>query len=712
MPERTRIKCSMRTTAASSAAMRKVCRQDARSDGVPVYVEGDSDVVAAGNIVLSSTPIQPRNTFLVNNAAKSPLVRIALALASLKLAVVLMATLAAVIAAATILETKYGRPYAQWFVYNSSWFIALLGLLGINIFFAAAVRWPWKRHQTGFVVTHAGLLVLLAGSIQTFMGGVEGQVVLLESETAAKMTLPQRSQITALWAGRPAEAPYEFTFEGGPADWRPGVTLDLGEVDGLGARVLKYYRHAEPVDQWLSDKEQAGGPLVRFRLEGAERQGAVSHFLSDQDFGDEVFVGPIRLQLQRAATDVMLKDFVDPPLGELGEKGLLLAWFEDHAERILIDDSVNQKISLGQTGAAVEIAAYLPDARPDSHGRFKSTGQAPRNPLLELMVHLPGEQAPLRQLAFAKSPLLNLDGVYGRACPVKFHYYHPAHKPTTAIELLQTSDGKLHSRVFAKGRLAAQGEVRSGSRIFLPGNFTFQIAEYLPHAVRNVVFHPVEIEQDDAKQPEPAAEVEILMAGGAQRIWLQRNHPTHGSRTISTPDGPLRVQLGHAQMPLGFAIKLVDFHRELNPGRQGNAAFSSKVRLVDVRQKVDEERNISMNEPLTHNRLTFYQSGFQEAGHGREASTFSAAYDPGRGLKYAGSLMICLGIAIMFYMRAYFFKGVPKVVSSRLAIPGSKNWWKDGDRRSAPAPHTSLEEEPEGQSVRTGTERAITSLPN
>jgi hypothetical protein len=38
------------------------------------------------------------------------------------------------------------------------------------------------------------------------------------------------------------------------------------------------------------------------------------------------------------------------------------------------------------------------------------------------------------------------------------------------------------------------------------------------------------------------------------------------------------------------------------------------------------------------------------------ASTFSVARDPGRLLKYAGSLMICLGIAMMFYMRAYFFK--------------------------------------------------------
>src|SRR5262245_36596284 len=81
-------------------------------------------------------------------------------LGSLKLAVPLLALLAAVIAMASILEANRGRDYAQWYVYQSRWFAAVLGLLGLNIFCAAAARWPWKRHQTGFVITHCGLLIL------------------------------------------------------------------------------------------------------------------------------------------------------------------------------------------------------------------------------------------------------------------------------------------------------------------------------------------------------------------------------------------------------------------------------------------------------------------------------------------------------------------------------------------------------------------------
>jgi hypothetical protein len=116
------------------------------------------------------------------------------------------------------------------------------------------------------------------------------------------------------------------------------------------------------------------------------------------------------------------------------------------------------------------------------------------------------------------------------------------------------------------------------------------------------------------------------------------------------------LRYGHGDVSLGFALKLENFHREVNPGGEGNAAFASTVRLIDGDLDLDETREISMNEPLTHRRFTFYQSGFNESGHGKETSVLNVAYDPGRTLKYAGSLMICLGIAVMFYMRAYFFK--------------------------------------------------------
>ena len=97
----------------------------------------------------------------------------------------------------------------------------------------------------------------------------------------------------------------------------------------------------------------------------------------------------------------------------------------------------------------------------------------------------------------------------------------------------------------------------------------------------------------------------------------------------------MRTHFTTAQVPLGFSLELVDFKREMNPGKIGNAAYSSVVRVKDKERQLDDERLISMNQPLSHHGFRFYQSSFREAGHGKEASIFSVAYDPGRPLKYS-----------------------------------------------------------------------------
>jgi hypothetical protein len=578
-------------------------------------------------------------------------------LGSLKLAVALLIVLAATIAVATVLEAKHGRAYSQWYVYHSGWFINLLALLGVNIFSAAASRWPWKRHQTGFVITHAGLLVLLAGSLRTFHKGVEGQVTLRVGETATKMHIPNQSQITATWTGRTDEPPYEFSFEHGPVDWREGRTLSLGEIDGIGARVLRYYQHARAVEEWLPDETGQGGPAVKIRVEGPDSE-PVEHVLADDDYGDEAFAGPVRIQLRRATGDAMLRDFLAPPTDNLGKKGLLLAYFENHAERIPVEENLGKKVPLADTGAAVQIVQYMPDATGDAHGNFRSRGVDPKNPLLELRVWLPRLKDPLRQWAFANSSLLNLDFVYGRVCPVKFEYHHPAITQPPAIDLMQTRDGKLYARHFANNQLVSHGVMKVGESIQLSDQSRMSLVEHIVHAREHVAFKPVLVEASSEEKPEAAAEIAVSAGGRTQTVWLQRNHSEHGTRTLTTPDGALQVSFGYAEAPLGFSLNLVNFQRERNPGGIGNASFASLVRVVEAGQ--EEEREIWMNHPLTRNGLTFYQSGFNEGAQGAESSTFSVACDPGRAIKYAGSLMICLGIATMFYMKAYFFKNASR----------------------------------------------------
>ena len=127
--------------------------------------------------------------------------------ASLKLAVMLLVGLAAVLAAATLLESAKGREYAQWYVYKNPWFMALVGLLALNILAATIVRFPWRRGHRGFLLAHAGVLVLLAGAMLSFVAGVEGQLSLEEGQSGDTLVMADRNQLTTVWAQHDKAAP-------------------------------------------------------------------------------------------------------------------------------------------------------------------------------------------------------------------------------------------------------------------------------------------------------------------------------------------------------------------------------------------------------------------------------------------------------------------------------------------------------------------------
>lgn len=599
---------------------------------------------------------------------------------SLRLAVILIVTLAAVLAVATILESSRGREYAQWYVYRSHWFIGLLGLLGLNILAATLIRFPWGLGRIGFVMTHAGLLVLLFGAVQTFTRGVEGTLAFQEGESAKALILGDRSQLTVIrpsqsgshGAGFHGSESAVFAFRPGPVDWPEGKTLDLGYIGGVGLRVLKYYRHAEVEEQWLADPAEANGPAVRFALRsaGAPGPGHPPMFEpseSDSSPGIEAWLseemgplgfGPARFEIHRAAVGTLVEDFLRPPSGEEDAAGVLSMHYQGRMTRVPVGPNVGRKVPLGDQGLSVEIAEYLPNARLVGTAKFASEDDRPDNPLLELRVHVPGQEKPIRQIAFARRPFLTLDAVHGWDCPVKFWYHHPAVKAVPGVEFLAAPGGKLYCRVGSRDQYVPRGEVQPGADIDAGAHFHLRVLEYLPSARREVLFRPANPAMlgGEESAPTAAALVEVDVEGTAEQLWLKQNDATYGMRRLDTAEGPLLISFGYERLPLNFTLKLLDFERARNPGGMGDAAFASRVRLVDRAAGVNSEFTISMNQPLVHGKYVFYQSSFQEQPGG-DVSILTAAYDPGRTLKYLGSLLTCVGILVMISKRVALGRG-------------------------------------------------------
>ncbi len=182
-----------------------------------------------------------------------------------------------------------------------------------------------------------------------------------------------------------------------------------------------------------------------------------------------------------------------------------------------------------------------------------------------------------------------------------------------------------------------------------------KILQFIRHARADQKATFVPDDSKDAKDSklESAVLVELTAGDDRHEFWLQRRNPRHARWTATTAAGRISVSLGYKKLPLGYSLKLLDFERGVNPGRKGNASFTSTVQLIDTSRSIDPPQKISMNQPLTHGKYTFYQSSFHQLPGGQEASVLSVAYDPGRLLKYLGCLLICVGIFVIYYIRPF-----------------------------------------------------------
>ena len=158
-------------------------------------------------------------------------------LSSLKLAVMLLLSLAVVLAYGTFYESAHGAQAVALDIYQSKWFALLMAMLGVNILCAALIRFPWKRRQTGFVITHSGLIILLIGSFMSIKMTDEGEVYINEgksSHTYVRENYPVVRVDTLDQNMRATGQPFVLPFRPGASAWesekREALTRDPGYI--------------------------------------------------------------------------------------------------------------------------------------------------------------------------------------------------------------------------------------------------------------------------------------------------------------------------------------------------------------------------------------------------------------------------------------------------------------------------------------------------
>ncbi len=500
--------------------------------------------------------------------------------------------------------------------------------------------------------------MLLAGFILTLVQGIEGRLILRPGQTAETILVTHRSNLTLLSRKGGDAKSIELGFSPGPADWRSDQPLDFGEVDGMGIKVLRFYRHARYRTECVADETGQGKPAIQVALSdspGGEASGTmVCARLFRQSAGCQR-TAPFDSSKPRWRR--CGKVFSRPPSMKAGSRGVLDVHYKDHVYPVAVDGNIGKKLPVGESPLSVEIVEYYANSK-SSKGQFSSDGAEPKNPMLRLHVHVPGQKEPISEIAYANQPLVNFESLKKQNCPVKFWYHHPAVAAPAGAEFLQTPDGKLYCRVAAGGVYQPRGEVKVGERIAVSADRRVLLLRYIPHSRFAGVFTPVELDPGEKNQAEAAALVELTTGDKSEQFWLGRNDARLGIRRLQTPGGPLLVMFGYERRPLGFSAKLVGFRRDTDPDSASNASCASQLYLSesppdsDAIPVTNPPREVSTGHPLRYGTFTFYQSGFQQLPHKVDLSVLRVTSDPGRFLKYSGGAMVCLGILLMIVLRA------------------------------------------------------------
>ena len=601
--------------------------------------------------------------------------------ASLKLAVFTLLSLSAVLAVATVLESYYGTRAVYVMIYGTLWFYGLLGFLCVNVLCAALSRYPWKRHQLGFLITHFGIITILVGSWLTMQFGVDGNLPVIEGQRDNEVILSDlKLSLTDEDTGRKVTVPFP---ESGRS--REGNVLEVDLAGGKKIRVEKYFPRAFVRADWVTSPiEGMGVPAVHVQLSNSRFQIDEWLSISHPEKPSEINLGPAVISLRQLWSEADKKEFFSfSPKKEDSEApkqiGYLIVEIEGKTYRVEIDGQINRWQEVAGTELELRIINYYPFAVVQDN-QLASKSDEPKNPAVQLWLRdKKGNQE--KHSIFAVFPEFNTLhrkdrkgevalGAKIRMVSAAVNWMKSQNEPGRGRLMLAQSPGndKLFVRIFGReGDLKHEGELASGEEIPTGWmDLKLRVLQWLPSGVQRN--QPVYVDNIQGSTENFLNSVYIVVDEGRdvatdsspQGTWVMEG----GRRTISVADRKLLVELNREMLALPFFLRLNKFHIGMNPGTQKAGSYESTVIVEDAAAPRQDAALISMNEPLKYGGYTLYQASYSLRGNQPPVSIFSVNYDPGRMVKYAGSLIMCLGIMVMFYFNPHYwdilFKGKPK----------------------------------------------------
>jgi len=614
--------------------------------------------------------------------------------ASLKLAVVLLAVLIIAAIAGTIYESSFDAKVARAYVYGAPWFNLWLVLLGANLTVSALSRWPWRKHHLAFLITHLGIITLLIGSLIGRIWGTEGTITLFKGEPAANRLLVDQHQlrvhdVDGIVKGYPAE------FLHHPPT--PQHPRDLGRL-ASGAR-LQIVDYASAIEGKLNPKPltDGGAPALHFTISTAMmNQHLDSWLLADDPQHGNFSMGLANIELKHGSAsdpspitstsrgkskseeEVELEESIfafskapeeqigraakgasagakvrlDPP--QNGNKGRVVILLDGKENSFDVAENLGRDVQMNGTPFTLKIDNYWPDFRIQD-GKPSSVTDQPNNPAV--LVTIRGKGVPAKS-----SETKNPHG--GSEMPTTGG---PPEMPAPGGEApnhltLFISDGGAITY-----ELASRKNGKSSAKIDmnkpLPtgwADWQLIVDKAMPHAGQWMDFAPVRAEKKStslaAADLPDGVRIRIQQGGATFEQWV----PAGWQIAVPTSPEETQIAYGWKTVPLPIGLELLDFEVKRNEGSESPAGFKSTLRVVTADGQT-ATGSCWMNNPFSYpgawwrtwTGLTYKISQASWNPENLAQSTVQILRDPGWLLKWIGSLLVVVGVFMMFYLQPY-----------------------------------------------------------
>lgn len=541
-------------------------------------------------------------------------------------------------ACATVFESSHGSEQALGVFYRSWWFELGLGLLGANIAAALVVRYPFTWRKAGFVVTHAGILLVLGGALVTEYFGVNGQLGLAEGETAGYFTVPENT----LTLANPTEETRSVVHLKG------GVFSGFEAVEAPSAPVLALEDIRVEVERYLPDAVLTES--VTDDAPHASPAVEVSVSPSGRDDPQWIFPGrPAHVGLTRVGFRIFqdaeeLARLVDSPAPSAStSKGTVKVDLGGTTFTVPIEDSLREPVPLGETGYSLRTLRYMPHATVGPDRKVTNASPNPVNPAVE--VELSGQDGSEKRLVFAKFP--DFKSMHGQSQREDIRVtlsVSETHAPQAPAEVLGGPEGEMYVRFTWEGTAPVIRKLAVGEAVETPWpGQKFTLLRRFDHARRRQSMQqPDKIRQDRT----PALLVRIGSEDDSSTMWLWRRQPREfnagGKRYVLT--------YGDKQVPLGFTVKLDRFRVGYYPGSERARSFESHISIVDATTGREQSRVISMNHPTKYGGYSLFQSRYR-IDRDQTLSFLSVSRDPGTWVVFAGYIATMIGMVLVLVTR-------------------------------------------------------------